>query len=55
MKKLLIPLVSLGLAVGCGGDVPTASLIDSPNLAASAVQSGASCHGVRGFHRGDFR
>jgi hypothetical protein len=44
MKKLLIPLVSLGLAVGCG-DVPTATDRLTPNF---GLAGEAGCYAVSG-------
>ena len=44
MKKLLIPPVSLGLAVGCGGDMPTDTEGLTPNL---GVAGNSGCYTVK--------
>jgi hypothetical protein len=53
MKKLLIPLVFAGLAVGCSGDVPTSTDGLTPNFGA-AGNSGCYTVDMRGQASGQF-
>lgn len=45
MKKSLLPLMFVGLAVGCGGDVPTDADGLTPDF---AVAGNSGCYTVRG-------